>query len=426
MKSKKLAPTNKQAWLIFTICSLFYFYQIVLQVSPDVLGPDLMANFSVSEHRLGLLSAAFYFSYMIMQIPAGILLDRFGAHRVLSLAALLCTISSILFSVAPYFFVASVARLGMGIGASFTFIGSLKLISAWFPANRFTFIIGLLSTIGMIGGVIGEAPLSRLVEYIGWRESMFFLGGIGVILSLLIYWLIKDASSPLSVTSEQEPPSSFCVFCEKGRQLFRNKQLWLVSVYTGILAIAPMMLSSLYGVPFLVAKYGISDIMAARMISLIFIGVIIGSPFWGWLSDRMERRLPPMLMAAILAPLLLLILAYFSFSLVTARILLVALGFFSCASLPAFSIVREINRPEYTATALGVLNTFETLGVTLMLPLFGRFLDIFGTGIVHHHAYVYGLADYQTSLSLVVIITVVSLVLIPFIEETYAKERFPK
>jgi MFS family permease len=401
---------------------------MILQVSPDVLGPYLMDKFSVSEHRLGFLTAAFYFSYMVMQIPAGILLDRFGPHRMLTLSALICALSSILFSITPYLFLASIARLFMGIGSSFVFIGSLKLIAAWFPKKRFTGMVGLLMTFGMLGGVIGEAPLSRVVEYIGWRESMFLLGFFGIIQTLLVFLLIKDSPSSSSISEQDSSESKklFCFFCEKGRELFRNKQLWLVSVYTGILSIAPMMLSSLYGIPFLVAKYDIPETTAARMISLIFIGILIGCPFWGWLTDRMERRLPPMLMAAIFTPLILLILAYFSLSLVMASILLFALGFFGCASLPAFSIVREINRPEYTGTALGVLNTFDTLGVTIMLPLFGRFLDVFGSGVIHQHAYVYGIVDYQISLTFIVVIMMVSLMLLPFIEETYAKERFPK
>ncbi len=408
-----------QGWIIFLLVALFYFYQMILQVSPNVIGADLINQFSVSEHRLGLLTSAFFFTYMIMQIPVGILLDRWGAHRMLSFASLFCAIGALLFSIAPYFFMASISRLFMGMGAAFAYLGGLKLISNWFPKQRFTVMMSLLITVGMFGGVIGEAPLARLVVYVGWRESIFFLGLVGLGIFLLVYFFIKEAPSSNKKT-ELKP----YVFGKEGWSIFHNRQLWLISFYVSINSIFPLILTSLYGIPFLIDKFGISEPNAARMISYIFIGFMIGSPCWGWLSDYFKLRLPPMWVTAVVSPLILIIFIKFSFPIYIGEVLLFVLGFCFFAYVTAFSIVREINKPQYAGTALGVLNMFDDLGIAIVLPLFGRFLDMFGQEVPHHQTHFDGMLNYDHVFSLLLCIMVVPLILLFFIKETYAQEKF--
>jgi MFS family permease len=407
-----------QAWLIFILSCLFYFYQFILQVSPDAIGPDLAVDFSVTSHRLGMLSAAFFLSYTVMQIPVGVLLDRYGPHRLLTVASIICALSSISFAFAPYLIVASVSRLAMGLGAAVVFIGSLKLISTWFSMSRFTLMIGIFSTVGMLGAIAGQAPLSLLIAHFGWRSTMFALGVFGFVLALLILLLIKN--SPVKNIKLQKKP--LAVFKKELAIVFKNKQLWLVAVYTGILSIPCIAFSSLYGIPFLMAKYPVDMLTAARMVSLILLGIGIGSPVWGVISDHMKRRLPPLIIAAVGSPLLLLFIVYIPVAdLATTKMLLFAFGFISAASLSAFTIASEVNKHANIATAMAVVNTFDTLGGTLALPLLGRLLDHFWQGIMNHGARIYGLTDYKITLSFLLVIVASAMFLLPFIKETHAK-----
>lgn len=414
--------SKKRAIIIFLLASFFYFYQMILQVSPDVLGPYLMEKFSVTEHRLGMLTSAYFFAYMLMQIPVGILLDRWGAHRMLSLASCLCALGSFLFSIAPHFYIASLSRLLIGVGAAFAYIGGLKLVSNWFPGQRFSLMMGLLSTIGMFGGIIGEAPLAEVIEQIGWRESMFCLGLIGLAISLLMLFFIRE--TPFSVYSEKQDIPTLSK--QQKQEVFHNKQLWFASFYESIISIPPIILTSLYGVPFLKDKYGLDEVTASRIISIVFVGFMVSGPFWGWFSDYIKRRLPPMYAAAIGSPVILFLLIYFSFPLPIVGLLLFSLGFFSYGSITAFSTIHEITRPQYLGTALGMLNMFDDLGAAFMLPIFGRLLGLFGTPTYSHSTYTYALTDYQHVFMILIAIMIIPIILLRFIKETYAKSLYPE
>jgi len=417
MSTYKLSR-HVQAGTGFILVGLFYLYQMILQVSPNALNLYLAHDFLVTEHRLGLLSSAFYFSYMVMQVPAGILLDKFGVHRMLLWACLICSISTIIFSLTPYFFLASVSRLGMGIGASFAFLSGLKFIINWFPQRFLTFFTGLFASFGMIGGLIGESILSSFIMDFGWRKTMLYIGLLGLILMGLLWKFIGDTPQLKYVNIERTPNQ-----LEKNfKKIYCNQQLWLISFYIGILSVGPLILVSLYGIPFLTIKYNLPIDNAGHIIAFIFIGIIAGDLFWGWIADYTKRRLPPIIISAIFTPLFLYLFVHFSFSMSCLSVMLFLLGVSYSASLPVYSIARETSSPECIGATLGVVNTFYSLGITLILPLFGRLLDFFGHGNDIGHKYVYTLVDYTKAFTFVIFFVSMTLILLPFIKETYSKK----
>lgn len=413
---------NKRAWFMLLLSSLFVFYQCFLRTAPSAMSLNLMSDFSVTEHRVGFLSAAFFLSYTIMQIPAGILLDRFGPHRLLFLACVLCAISGIVFAFSPYFIVASISRLFMGLGGAFAFIGALKLAADWFPAQRFTLLTGIATSFGLLGTIAGDVPLTRLVENIGWRPAMLILGLLGITLSLFLFLFLKG-----SRTENALLPKSFSEHKQTLKLVLQNKQLWLVAGYSSFVSMPIYTLSTLWGVPFLMARYHLSELVAARTIALCLLGVVFGGPIWGAVSDHLKRRLPPLIIAAIGPALALIFVIYYPFAdLIIPRVLLFSFGFFTSAYLASYSIVREINHPEHTAMALGFINMTNMLLVTLSLPLLGRVLDIFWSGTTKQGLRVYSLSDYQISMTCIVVLIIVSLLFLCFIKETYAKPLFAK
>lgn len=407
-----------RAWLIFGLCCLFYFYQYILQVSPDALSGYLQHDFAITEHILGRLSAAFFFAYTLVQIPAGMLLDRFGSQRLLTIASLLCTVGALMFAVAPHIYFVTLARLMMGFGSAFAYIGALNLVTQWFATQRFTFLAGILLTIGMMGGMIGETPLVRVIAVFGWRPTMLSLGLAGAVISLLIFLLVRNGPKRQTVKVHSDSPLSAL------KRVVKKPQLWLVSIFTSIITIPWVVLCSLYGIPFLTTTYGVSETMAGRLISLILLGVGIGSPVWGRISDHSLRRLPPLIVAAIATPLLLLAIIYYPFShLIGLALLLFAFGFFASANLSAFSIACEINKPSHVATALGFINGFDTLGATIALPLLGLFLDLGWSGSLNHGLRLYSAADYRLVFTGLAVLTAVPIGFLPFIRETYAQNQ---
>lgn len=411
-------------WMVWGLGCLFYFYECLLQVSPSVMSNELMRDFSVTSQTLGVLSGIYFYSYAAMQLPGGVLMDYFGPHRLLTLATLVCALSTVAFGMTDNFFMACLARLMIGFGSAFAAVGTMKLAANWFPAQRFALLTGLMVTIGMLGAIFGEAPLALLIDHFGWRHSMIIMGGIGILLTVLLILIAKDApknflapAHPLQEVEEEDEhliPSFLA--------LIKNKQLWLVASYGGLMYMATPVFCGLWGVPFLMNKMLIAKASAANLISLIFIGWAIASPLWGIYSNRIGLRKPPMYIGCVGA---LICSSLFIFapinSLVIMEILLFAFGIFSAGFLPAFSVAKELCNRKYVATGLSFMNMMNMIGIALAQPLIGYILDKMWTGELNGTVRVYPLEAYHTALAILPLGMLVALLLLPKLKETYCQ-----
>lgn len=412
-----------RAWIILLTSSIFYFYQSLIKVSSSGVGMHLVKQFSVSEHRLGALSAAYFLSYTLIQIPVGITLDRFGVRRILPWMTLICGVGCVFFAAAPHFWVASVSRLFTGFAAAFAFIGCIKLINNWFPNNKLSMLTGTVVAIGSLGAILGEEPFSYLVDNIGWRYSMLLLGIFGLVLSIILFFVIKDTPSGECIILKKP----WRVYKQELKEIFKHKQLWLITAYSTFVSMPISTLSSLWGVPFIMVRYHVSDIKAATAVSFIFLGYVLGSSFWGAYSDYVKRRIPFLFIAAFAPAFLLLIIIYFPFDyFYIPCTILFAFGFFSSAYLSSYAMVCEISKLDQVGTSLGMVNMMNNLIVTFSLPFMGRLLDIFWDGKMLHGVRVYELADYQISMTFIVALIAMSLLFLYFIKETYGQPKYPK
>jgi len=411
---------RSMAWIIWGLGVLFYCYEFLLQVSPGVMVNDLMRDFRVNAAELGNFSAIFFYVYAIMQIPVGLLIDKYGPRKLLTFAAGVCALGSFLFGSAELISTACMGRMLIGLGSAFAAISCLKLAANWFPLNRFALLTGLTVMVGMLGAINGQAPLALLIEHLSWRESMHVLGLVGLILAGLIYLIVRDKPEPVMLKPTQPKTNLW----QGLKYIVSNKQTWLASIYGGLMYAPTTAFAGLWGVPFLMSAYHINRTSAAAMISLIFIGWVIGSPSWGWLSDRLQRRKLPLILATIGTLCTLSCILYINnLSLLWMNIMLVGFGFFSGGFLPVFSIVKEINPPEYNATALSFVNTLNMVGGALAQPLIGYLLDTRWTGQMENGARIYQLTNFHIAFFLLPIMLLLACMLLPFIRETYGKSQ---
>ncbi|MCP3942154.1 MAG: MFS transporter [Desulfobacteraceae bacterium] len=182
----------RNAVFIFIVCNFFYCYEFFVQVAPGVMVDNLMSDFFTDATWIGILSSSFFWTYTIMQIPAGVLIDRYGARLMLTLASLICTIGTWVFSLAPILFIAIAGRILMGIGSAFAFTGVIYIIIRWFDKRHFAVLIGVLQSIGCIGAIGGESLLSFILKYYMWREIMFCMAIIGFAVTLITWLFIKN------------------------------------------------------------------------------------------------------------------------------------------------------------------------------------------------------------------------------------------
>lgn len=411
-----------RAILVWGLAAIFYFYELMLLVSPSVMTDDLTLTFKTSAEQLGNLSAFYYYAYALMQIPVGLLMDRFGPRILLTLAAAFCAVGCLIFAFAEVLWVASIGRFVMGIGGSFAVVGCLKLASLWFPVNRFALLTGIMVAVGMMGGVFGQEHLVKLVLMIGWRNTILYGAVLGGILSLVI-WLIVSDQPFKSLASKPENTSTNHVPVLKGLlQVMKIPQVWIASLYAGLMFVPTTGFGQLWGVPYFVERYQIEKDIAGGMVSMIFYGWAIGGPLYGLISDFIARRKSPMAFAAISTLIVMTAILYAPASIGQMKILMFLLGAFSSGFILAFSIVREINTPILTGTAIGFINTLNNASGALAQPVVGKLLDKQWTGqVLSDGSPVYSLHMYNEALLFLPVCLFVAFIMMPFIKETFCR-----
>lgn len=405
-------------WVVWLIAASFFFYKYLIQVSPSVMTSDLMKAFHVNGVGLGNLSAFYFYAYLIMQIPVGIMLDRFSPRIITTGAIFLCSLSIFAFSQTETLWMACLSRALMGVGASFAAVSCFKLASIWFAPKRFALVSGMFMTAAMLGAVGGQMPLSVLVENLGWRTALELVSLAGIILCGIYFLAVRDKEGKHNLPHVTQKVSHSLT------SIISNKQTWFLSLFSG-LAFAPVsVFGGLWGVPFLEIAYNLPRADAALAISSIFIGFAVGAPLLGWFSDYMERRKPILFFGTFLAFLCLTIVIYTSgHSLPMLMGLLFFFGFGTSGFFTSFAMIREVFPLTLAATVLGIMNTFDSVCEALYEPLVGLMLDLTWDGKEINGIHQFSLSAYHISLIVLPISLLLALTTLYFIQETYCKTQ---
>ena len=385
-----------QAWLIWLISASFYSYEFFLRISPAVMTNELMRDFATDATLLGSLSAFYYYAYASMQIPIGLLLDRFGIRRLLSIAALVVSGGCFLFAYAHQLWLADISRILMGLGSAFSFIACLKLITNWFKAQYSAMVIGLTSTLGTMGAIFGDAPLAWLVEYLGdWRAVMLIAAGLGLVITTLIALVIRDKPMEHQVTAESMPPHRLW---ETLLTLLTNRQTWIIALIGGLMVAPVSAFTELWSVPFLSLEYHLAKPDAAFLVSLMFVGIACGGPIHGFVSGLLGRRKPVLFVGIIGELVCLLLIIYIpSQPLWLLGILLILFGIFTSSMLLCFAINTELQPAWATGITIGFTNMLVMAGGTIFQPLVGYVLDKNWNGAIEHGEHIFTVGNYEVA-----------------------------
>lgn len=408
------------AWIIWLLSASFLFYKYAIEVSPSIMANNLMGEFHIMGAELGHLTACYFYAYLIMQIPVGLLIDRFGPRALTTVAILVCALGSLLLSHAPSFTIACIGRFITGAGAAFAVISCLKLTTIWFPPRKFALMAGLMMTAGMLGAVGGEAPLAALVEKMGWRDTVNIIAIIGIVLAFIFFTIVRNENKHNSDQTTQAINKSNTPFLMTLKTILCLKQNWYLSIFSG-LAFAPVaVIGGLWGVPFIERAYGVSKTVAASDVSLVFIGFAVGAPLFGYLSDLIKKRKPLVYLGVIIATVLISIIIFdTSISNLMITILFFSFGFFISSFLISFSMIREINSLALAATSIAFMNTLNAALCAVADPFIGKLLDMFWDGKLDNGVPLFRLHDYQMGLTALPIFLIIGLIFFVFAKETH-------
>jgi sugar phosphate permease len=416
--SWKLA-CRQLAWLIWGTAALYYAYEFFLRISPSVMQSDLMLAFNIDAATFGTLSACYYYAYASMQIPVGMLLDKFGIRRLLSIAAICVALGCFAFAHTHQLWVAELGRIMMGLGSAFAFISTVKLIRRWFSHALIALVIGLTNTLGVLGAIMGQAPFAKFIEYFQWRQSFVVAGFIGLGLALLIYLFIRDTPEDVCPDANIAPTEKTnSQFWSGLQQVLSNPKNWLIAIIAGLMVAPVAAFTELWGVPFLMQAHSVSKPEAGLLSSLMFIGIACGGPFHGWWSGRLGSRLPALKVGAMGAFVSLSLILFFSMSsMLVLTVLLFLFGFFTSSMLLCFAINSENNPLWATGVVIGFTNMLVMLGGAVFQPLVGHFLDLLSG---HQGARVlsdFSLHNFRIALAILPVCDIIAFVLIYFNRE---------
>ncbi|MCH9643638.1 MAG: MFS transporter [Gammaproteobacteria bacterium] len=377
---------------ICALAALFYLYDYFIQVSPSVMTQSLMQDFSIGAGKLGILSACFYYSYTLMQIPAGMLLDRFGARKLLTFSVITSAIGVLLFSMAQHFASLCVARFLIGLGSSFAFISTLFLISRWFAHRYFAMGAGMVQLSGCVGSLIGLAPMALLIDHHGWRSAMFQISIFTFALAILFIFVIRDGEKPakhhLDTKNEWQRLTA----------LIKIKKVWLIA-FCGLASWVPVAtIGALWGVPYLMKVLHINNIQAGKICMFFWVGLGLGSPFMGWLSNRLNNHNKPFAwcyLFGIVGAILLILAPKLPVSLIVLAVFLC--GFSASAQSLSFALLKDHVPDNLFGTASGFNNMGAILGGALSQPLVGYILHEKWQGKLVNNIPVYSIHDFQAA-----------------------------
>ena len=410
--SKKHYP-----WVVISLCAFFLFYKYILQTYPGLITHDLQRQFNLKGVGLGNLAAAAFYSYTIMQLFVGILIDRFGTRILASLALLVSAIGLIWFSFAQTLDSAVIARLLMGLGIAFATVSYMKMTTVWFPANQFAFVAGLLVTAAMIGAIFGQAPLALMFAKHGWRTSLFDWGIIGLVFAILYLLVLRDT---VHAPERLELPEKFSLqnYWHNIRLVFTKKQNWLLTAYSG-LAFSPIIVfCGLWGHPFLQQAYQLSSTEVATFTTLSFAGLAFGGPLLGLVADRFMSKRQVMIYGSSAALICLLLIIYVPhLPLVLLFILMFLFGFGTGAFMLSFALGRLSNPITAAATVIALINTGDALFGAFTEPLVGKLLDLGWSGKMDAGVPFFSINDYQHAMFILPIYLLLALVLLIWVKE---------
>lgn len=405
-----------QAKIILGIAVSFCLLQFFIQLSSGVMVGAWMQDFDISADLAGVLSAAYFIVYTLLQTPVGVLMDRFGPRKLLSTGAAVCALFCLLFAFTHSFWSAVFARIAIGTSAAFAFVGCLSIIRSWFSSSKYAFLVGVIETVGLLSTILGNLILATYIDTFGWRFFMMLIGSLLLFISFCARLLIKDKPTFSDCYALSEPPS--IETDDSDRQMGKNflsilicilkdPQNWLNGLIYGLMFSLVSVFAGLWAVPFLEKHYAISLTLAAGASSMIFVGAALGGPLLGMLIRSQEQGRQVLIAGSFISAILVAVVIYLpGLPIFFVFPILLLAGFACSAYIFTFSVAKERAPKGGYSTIVGFTNALGVGVAPFLQPIIGWLLHV---SSAHHPSLLEpNLLDYEVALSLVPIALVLA------------------
>jgi MFS family permease len=369
-----------RAFLIFFSLSALFTLSMFYRVSNAVIAPNLIQDLALDAETLGILGGAYFYSFALLQIPMGPMLDRIGPRIIITSSSLIGALGAFLFAFGGSFTAALLGRILIGAGMASVLMGSFKVFVLRFSPDRFATLVGILLSVGTLGNILAASPLAYLTSTIGWRMTFILAGGINTILAFLAFWILGEEGrkddKPLSPASSEAEIG----ILQSMRLILKSLAFWQIGAVAFFRYGTFVSLQGLWLGPYLIDTEGYSPVQTGNLLIFLAIGIIVGGPIAGRLSDRILRSRKGIALGG---------LALYALSLfplvgvlnIEGRylygLLFFLMGLFSSFGMVIYSHAKELFPISISGTVMTLVNFFTMAGAAIFMPLLGRVVESF-------------------------------------------------
>jgi MFS family permease len=355
------------------------------RLCPAVIALDIQTSFGISGTLLGVLSSAYFYSYAVMQLPTGLMADSWGPRKTVSAFLILAGIGSVLMGVAPNVPVALMGRILVGLGVSTVFVCNFKLLSEWFTPRQFLIMGSAFMSMGGIGALFSSAPLAWISNVIGWRMTFMFIGVTTLLMAALVYAFVRNRPSEMGlppVNPDRKETLQGIGLISGLKMVITSGQFWPPAVWAFSVIGISFAVGGLWGGPFLMQVYGQSRTSAGGVLSTFALALIFGSPFLGWLANRIGRKSILLGCSVMLIVFSGIMGLYVDRMPLPVRYILFFGFFFSGGAIgPVITTVtKELFPIAISGTAVGAINLFPFVGAAFFQIVIGAVLTAHSLG----------------------------------------------
>lgn len=369
--------TPKKAYIAWASVVIFYFYQYVLRVFPNIMAHQIRDDLHMNAEQFSLIGSWCLYSYALFQIPIGIFTDKIGIKKIIIWSIILCVLSTYMVTITENHYLIYLSRFLTGAGSASALMVALKIISDYIPAGKRGFLMGATLTIGSIGPVIGANVFYSFIESHSWRESLLIIDFSGLILLMIVFFCIPEDSKKLEKCTIEELKTIWVSI----KEIFANKTIIYYSVMAIALYAPFAVLADLWGTDFVMTKYKFNHKDASSASTFLYIGLGLGCLFFPWISEKYNKIDfgIKITLLGLLASFVILLYGP-KLSVCYVMLILFAIGMFSGGEMICFTGASMHTNSKNSGLTIGVVNTFNMLGAAIAEQIVGHIYDVKWSG----------------------------------------------
>ncbi len=271
---------RKVAWIMWVTASIFYAYQYIMRVMPNIMIQDIMQQYQMDAALFGQYSGIYYIGYVLMHLPIGIMLDRIGPKKVMTAFMLLIPVGLLPILLSDNWVYPIVGRFLIGMGSSAAILGVFKIIRMAFAEIHFSRMLGFSVTIGLLGAIYGGGPVAQMCDVFGYKAVVQIFAGLGIVLAGITYFIVPNVK-----------PTREGTIMTDVKTVFTNGKFLIICFFAGML-VGPMEgFADVWGAEYLKQEYGFDMVITSYLTSLIYMGMCFGGPAFGFITEKTGRYL---------------------------------------------------------------------------------------------------------------------------------------